>query len=221
MQQNKHIDIANINSEAVGFREASVVQIDNDQYFINADNQTPQPAHIATSCLVKPQVGDHVCYWHNQQGTNYIISVLSSLDSAKVEINLTATNIAMQASNNLKLHSNDIELQATKKTTQISQELAVSANESTFKLAKSHFIGKESQVNLDIFRFIGQQTMQVVALMTQQCEKYIRQVSEIDSVKASNMLRSITKLFSLKSHNSIMKAKQDMAITAKKINMSD
>ena len=85
----------------------------------------------------------------------------------------------------------------------------------------SHFIGKESQVNLDLFKFIGNHTMHIASLMTHQCEKYIRQVSQMDSVKATNMLRSISKLFNLKSNNTILKARQDMAITAKQINMSD
>ncbi|MDC3221515.1 DUF3540 domain-containing protein [Gammaproteobacteria bacterium] len=223
MQAQTHIAEGHQSTAQIeqGFYEASIVKVDGEQYFIATDSTAPQATRVAASCLLTPQLGDHICYWHNNAGTNYIVSVLTSLDATKTAINLAADNISVEAKQELNFKSNNIALNATNKTTQVSQELEVLANKSKFKLAVSHFIGKDSQVNVDLFKFMGKHSMHIVSLMTHQCEKYIRQVSQMDSVKAANMLRSISKLFSLKSNNSILKAKQDMAITAKQINMSD
>jgi hypothetical protein len=149
-----------------------IVALEQHAYLLNDGRM----AHQALSCLVRPEVGDHVLTATCQNDTSYILHILQRTEPKHVqlgapgasEMRIEQARITLNAEENIALHSlADVEVTAATGVLSLNgRNLFTTVHESLVQ-SVGHFIGKAEHYLLDVRQLLRMHGQQVIVTAEQ------------------------------------------------------
>lgn len=179
-------------------------------------------AKTATSCLVKPDIGDKVLISIDEQGICFILSIL---EKAKQE---NVTEIIFNKDVNLCSLLGEINLISNKNISIVSEDklhfasnnFSLSAQKGKIMLTNLSFIGKKIKANLKKIKLVCISIEHVLDRLTQKIRNSFKFVKEHDEVQSNSSRYLVEDTLTMQSKNAVHMAEEIVSINAEQVHLN-
>lgn len=179
-----------------------------------------QPAEVAFSCLVQPEVGDLVLYISDHGGKHFILGIVSRPERTSMHIRLPGETLVDNAAGSLSFKvSESINFLAQEKINSVSDEVLYKSNTATVDYGQLTARGEDLQASFGRISLVTGLISTLARQVINRCKSYIRQSQDSDQVKTAQMSREVSGLYSMDSKYTIMVSKKDTKIDGERIHM--
>ncbi len=180
----------------------------------------PQPASIAFSCLVRPEPDDIVIYSQLESGVNYILGIIERPHGENMIIDLSGDATLQSRSGKLSIIANtSANLMAGEKINCISDQVIHKSREAIIDYSDVTAQGKSLQASFTNIRVFSELMSSMAKQVIDKFKCYIRHSEDFDQVKAGQMTREVSGLYSMDSRHTVMVSKKDTRIDGERIHM--
>ena len=191
-----------------------------DEFIVIDVSGIPQEAKIAFSCLVRPVPDDIVMYSLHESGVSYVLGIIERPSDTNMIIDLSGDATLQTRSGSLSMISNSsVNLLAGKKINCISDQVIHKSREAIIDYNEIVAQGKSLQASFTNIRVFSELMSSMAKQVIDKFKSYIRHTEDFDQVKAGQMTREVSGLYSMDSKYTIMVSKKDTKIDGERIHM--
>lgn len=198
---------------------AIVLEVNAETVLISHENNTLE-ASVAFSCLVKPKVGDNVMFSHVENHGTVILAIITRTDSQALELNFKGDVMLASEKGKLSLHAGqEVNITSNKNINLLSHAMSFISETGLFNIRKAKVNGDTLTSTISAITTLAKSIDIVADRLTQSLKYSIRNIKGMDQTKAGDVLLSVKNLFSLRSKQAALLAKNDLKVDAKRIHM--
>lgn len=198
---------------------AAVSSVTNDSVVIEIAGISHQ-AITAFSCLVRPQPDDVVMCCRDETGVYCILGVLARPGAQSMMIDLPGDTSVRTRKGSLSVISGDsLNLFSGRKINCISDQVIHKSREAVIDYEDVTARGRNLNASFSSIRVLSDLISSMARQVIDRFRSYIRHSEEFDQVKAGQMTREVSGLYSMDSRYTIMVSKKDTKIDGERIHM--
>ncbi len=183
-------------------------------------NGIKQSAQVAFSCLVKPQPEDIVMFSQLDSGQYYILAIIERPVSTEMTIDLPGDATLKSNSGTISIMSSEsINMIASENINCVSDQVIHKSREAVLDYRELTAKGENLQASYSNIRVFGKLLNVMAKQVINRFKSYIRNSEESDMVKASQMTRDVSGIYTMDSKYTIMVSKKDTKIDGERIHM--
>jgi hypothetical protein len=208
-----------LNSEQVLLAYGKVIHFE-EPYFRIETGSGIQTATKSFTCLVEPLPGDMVLISQDMSGKCYILNILERDDASQTSLVFDGDVELKAKAGRLQLAAQEgIDLVSAKETALVSPALSVSTMQAEVHCQHLSFLGTYFHGQIEKIKLIGQACDSIFDRVSQRVRRSYRWVSELEQLRAGQLIYHIKKLMSLRGKYSVLTAEEDVRIDGDKILM--
>lgn len=179
-----------------------------------------QSALAAFSCLVRPEPNDVVMFCRNASGINYVLGIIERPGEKNMNIELPGDATLRTRSGSLSMiSSTSVNLLAGNRISCISDQAIHKSREAIIDYTDVTARGESMQASFTDIRVFSDLMCTMAKQVIDRFKCYIRHTNDYDQVKAGQMTREVSGLYSMDSRHTIMVSKKDTKIDGERIHM--
>lgn len=216
--ENKKV-IPIVEPVAPAIYHATVLSVTDESIVIDVSG-VPQTAKLAFSCLVRPEPDDIVMYSLFESGESYVLGIIERPSETGMSIDLPGDAAIQTRSGSLSMiSSTSVNLFAGKKINCISDQVVHKSREAIIDYNDITAQGKSLQASFTNIRIFSELMSSMAKQVIDKFKSYIRHSEDFDQVKAGQMTREVSGLYSMDSKYTILVSKKDTKIDGERIHM--
>lgn len=176
-------------------------------------------ATTAFSCLVRPAAGDLVLAGSYEQ-TYYVLAVLERRTTSDMQCTFPG-NVSFNAPRgNIQVASaGSLNLSSALKTRIVSPENALTGRHTTITGDTLETTTRETKFNTRSFTVVADAVDTIARRISQRASTVMRRVEGVETLNIGNLIQTVRKSFTSRSHHTVLTAKDEMRIDGERINM--
>lgn len=217
MQAEKITVLRSTNQVAV--QSGTIASVDEQGYRITAD-----PRHYiaarAFSCMVEPMVNDTVLFSTDAGMQCHILAIIERPDCTDTRLAFPG-DVTLNAGQG-KLHLNGqqgISISSQQSINQTSEEYNLIAKKALFGIENLTAIGWKLVSKIHNVQTIADTVETVAANLLQKLKNSFRVIEGVDQTKSRDVINTVKNLYSLRSTQAAILAKNDIKVDAERIHM--
>ncbi len=180
----------------------------------------PKDACIAFSCLVRPEPNDIVICSQHESGMNYILGIIERPDHSELTLDFPGDTTLKSNSGSLSLLSGkSVNMMAADKISCLSDQVIHKSRNAVVDYNELTAQGESMQASFTNIRVFSHLISTMAKQVIDKFRSYIRHCEESDMVKAGQMTRDVSGLYSMDSKYTVMVSKKDTKIDGERIHM--
>ena len=216
--ENKKV-IPIVEPVAPAIYHATVLSVTDESIVIDVSG-VPQTAKLAFSCLVRPEIDDIVMYSQHESGLCYVLGIIERPGETEMSIDLPGDATIQTRTGSLSMISGtSVNLLAGKKINSISDQVVHKSREAYVDYDEITAKGKSLQASFTNIRVFSELMSSMGKQVIDKFKSYIRHSEDFDQVKAGQMTREVSGLYSMDSKYTILVSKKDTKIDGERIHM--
>ncbi|MFO7751958.1 MAG: DUF3540 domain-containing protein [Desulfobacteraceae bacterium] len=176
-------------------------------------------AATAFSCLVRPAPGDLVLASSYEQ-TYYVLTVLERQTTSDMQCTFPG-NVSFNAPRgSIQVASADsLNLTSALKTRIVSPENALTGKHTIITGDTLETATRETKFNTGSFTVVADAVDTIAHRISQRASTVMRRVEGVETLNIGNLVQTVRKSFTSRSHHTVLTAKDEMRIDGERINM--
>lgn len=208
-----------VDSVPATIHHASVLSVEGDNFVIEIAG-IPQAAKTMFSCLVRPQVGDLIMYSQHDSGSYYILGIIERPENPDMTVEFPGNTTFKNTAGTLSLMASEsVNLVSSGKLNCLADQVVHKSREATVDYQTITAKGSLLQASFDHVKLYSQSITTMARQAIDRFKRYIRHSDESDQVKAGQMTRDVSGMYSMDSKYTIMVSKKDTKIDGQRIHM--
>jgi hypothetical protein len=187
------------------------------QQWIAAASRGEVLVEQAVSCLVTPELGDLVVLFLGQD-SYYVLSIL---DRQSQDVSLSVKGkLSVSSDDTMQIHSrSSLVLGAEEKVTQTASKLNHIAGELNFTSRSLSTNTDQLKIHATDVQLHAEQVHSFIRRSFQKAKEVMRWVDTVETVSIGNLVQNVQNTLSSRAKNSLITAKEDVKVDAKRIHM--
>ena len=200
--------------------EYGTIQGGKDDHFAIQSQAGLFVATRAFSCIVQPQAGDRVMYSRDDKQQCYILAIIERPVETQTTLAFDG-DVCMQSRNGkVSLAAKQgIDLASSEKLTMVAEEVDLVSKKGVFNIESVTSVGEHFNSNIKRVKMFAHSIDTVADRVSQHLKNSFRLIEGVDQTKAGEILTTVKNLFSLRSRQAAVLAKQDVKIDGERIHM--
>ncbi len=179
---------------------------------------TIEEAKVAFSCLIQPNPEDTVLYAKNEEGINYILSIIERPGNPNLMLSLPGNATIQTPHGSLNLVSKEsVNISASDKLHCVSKEAIHKSTNMLIAFDKITAKGKHLLGHINKIVLVSGLVHSLVENAIKKVKSYVRHSEELDEVKAGQMTRRVEGLYSVKTKMTTMISEESTIIDGERI----
>lgn len=207
------------NSSQFQIQSGTIDAIDQKGYIIQAQNGHHH-ASRAFSCIVEPEIADTVMFSIDERLQCHILSILERPQDQKTHLDFPG-DVTLNASNGqMQLNaSQELNISTEKEMNLMSEEMSLISRKALFNIESLRAIGSTLVSRINNVQTFASSLETVAEHWLQKLKNSFRQVDGVDQFKARDSIHTVQNLYSMRSKQAAILAKQDIKMDAERIHM--
>lgn len=198
---------------------ATVLSVTTKEILIEVTG-IPQQAKVAFSCLVQPEPDDIVMHSQHESGVYYILGIIERPDNTKMTLEFPGDTTLKNNTGSLSIMSGkSVSMLAAEKINLISNQVFHKSREAVIDYDELTARGENLQASFTYIRVFSHLISTMAKQVIDKFKSYIRHSEDSDMVKAGQMTRDVSGLYSMDSKYTILVSKKDTKIDGERIHM--
>ena len=198
---------------------ATVLSVIDQSIVIEVSGLSLQ-AKVAFSCLVQLEPDDIVMYSQHGSGLNYVLGIIERPINTKLTLDFPGDTTLKSNTGSLSILSGkSVNMMAANKISFLSDQVIHKSREAVIDYNELTARGENLQASFTTIRVFSHLMSTMAKQVIDKFKSYIRHSEESDMVKAGQMTREVSGLYSMDSKYTIMVSKKDTKIDGERIHM--
>ncbi len=191
----------------------------DDQFVVHSQSDNFM-AKRAFSCVVNPEVGDKVMYCCDDQQQCHILAIIERPVHQNATLSFQGDVAIDSSRGSLSITGKEgVQMASAESVTMISENVNVLAQKGLINISDVTFSGEKAASHISSLTTFAKSIDTVADRVSQKLKNSFRMIEGVDQTKAGDVLTTIKNLFSLRSRQSAILAKNDIKIDAERIHM--
>jgi len=190
----------------------------SDHGFMVKTQQGVYKAQQAFSCLLKPLKDDVVLVSFADHNL-WIISILQRTSTVNAQLTVAGDLDIFAPNGKVTVTGQSIEQVASQRITQSAPQLSVMAQKEMHVCDDLVLVAAQAKLTTKVAEFKADKIASSVGIFIQNIKNSVRTIKETETITAGNIIQTVRLCFKSHAKNSVMTAKSDMKIDAKRIHM--
>ncbi len=175
---------------------------------------------VAFSCMIRPEINDSVLIAIDEQQQHFILAVTDRPQSEQAVMALPKnTTISVDEGNLMITAQKDIQMVSANNLSMATENLKVIANKGHIHVEQLASSGKQADVTIERVKIFSDSIDTAARRISQSSKQCFRWVRDLDQLTAGNLIHNVKNLFSNRSQQAVITAKEDVKIDAERIHM--